>query len=348
MPDASYPSRVAANTSGRARSAEPAESDVSVVMTTYNGEKFVEEQLRSILSQTHRPLEIIVLDDVSTDDTLAIVKDVLATSHVPSRIHCNRERLGVVRNIEQGFHMARGPLIAFADQDDIWLPTKLDQICPLFDADPRLDLVFTDAQLIDETGAPLPSTLWDRAGFRDRRRTLWEVDPLAVVLQGEIATGATMLLRADCARTAMPFPTHRVHDSWLVLYLLMSGRKVGALGEATMKYRLHANNQEGLPPDTRPARLRRFRDERTILQGLVEQLTEAETRLGDIAEPRHVDALRSARQKFQTRANLPDSRLRRVPQVTKLALRRGYGIRNAPRGVAHDLFAVPGVDRRKP
>lgn len=99
--------------------------DVTVVMCTYNGERYVEEQLRTILAQTLPPAEVVVSDDGSTDKALHIVESVAQTCDIPVRVHRNADRLGYAENFLQACGHVRTRYIAFSDQDDEWAPTKL-------------------------------------------------------------------------------------------------------------------------------------------------------------------------------------------------------------------------------
>lgn len=100
---------------------------ISVVMGTYNGERYVREQLRSILAQTRPPTEIIVSDDASSDRTCAIVESVAAASTIPLVLHRNQKQLGFAENFLGACSHAGGRYIAFSDQDDLWHPQKLER-----------------------------------------------------------------------------------------------------------------------------------------------------------------------------------------------------------------------------
>src|ERR1700754_726282 len=98
---------------------------VSIALCTYNGEKYISQQLDSILRQTHRNLEIIIVDDCSADNTFNIVK---RYSILDSRIKCfrNEVNIGFNKNFEKAIKLATGDYIAISDQDDIWLPGKVE------------------------------------------------------------------------------------------------------------------------------------------------------------------------------------------------------------------------------
>jgi glycosyltransferase involved in cell wall biosynthesis len=102
---------------------------VSVALCTYNGARFLDEQLASLAAQTWRPLELVVCDDRSTDSTLAILAKFASTASFPVRIVQNGAWLGYKSNFKKAACLCQGELITFCDQDDIWLPTKLEVCC---------------------------------------------------------------------------------------------------------------------------------------------------------------------------------------------------------------------------
>src|ERR1700749_3753483 len=99
---------------------------VSVVLCTYNGDKYLEAQLQSVLTQTYSSLEIIICDDGSTDSTQQLISS-YALKDARIRYFFNEKNTGVNKNFEQGFLKAAGEFIAFADQDDIWKPEKIQK-----------------------------------------------------------------------------------------------------------------------------------------------------------------------------------------------------------------------------
>jgi len=105
---------------------------VSVAMATYNGARFIAEQLESLSRQTLPPCELVIGDDGSTDDTLNIVEAFARTAPFPVRIHRNPQRMGHADNFLHTATLCSGDLIAFCDQDDVWLETKLARCCQAF------------------------------------------------------------------------------------------------------------------------------------------------------------------------------------------------------------------------
>jgi glycosyltransferase involved in cell wall biosynthesis len=126
---------------------------VSVVIPTFNYARFLPETLDSAIEQTFTDIEIIVVDDGSTDATPEVIQPYLADRRV--RYHRGDHRgTSAARNI--GIRLARAPLVAFLDSDDIWLPEKLQRQVPLFERDPQVAVVYSRRLSIDEHGRPLP------------------------------------------------------------------------------------------------------------------------------------------------------------------------------------------------
>src|SRR3954470_17842517 len=94
----------------------------SVAMCTYNGARFLGEQLASVAAQTRPPDELVVCDDRSTDETASLVRDFAAAAPFRVRLHVNERNLGSTRNFERAVSLCEGDLIALSDQDDEWLP----------------------------------------------------------------------------------------------------------------------------------------------------------------------------------------------------------------------------------
>jgi glycosyltransferase involved in cell wall biosynthesis len=126
--------------------------EVSVVIPSYNYGRYIGGALASVLAQTVTNFEVIVVDDQSTDDTLAVVQSYLGDSRV--QLH-PIEHSGVAAAKNTGIRLGRAPLIAFLDADDRWLPTKLERQLALFEADPELGVGYTRRWLINDHGQRL-------------------------------------------------------------------------------------------------------------------------------------------------------------------------------------------------
>ena len=218
--------------------------NISVVLCTYNGERFLEQQLASIRSQTRLPSELILCDDGSTDRTCAIVKAFADTAPFAVHFHRNSVNLGSTRNFEKAIRLAHGDAIALCDQDDCWAPEKLAAMQAVLDAQPEIAGVFSNARLIDEDGSVLPGDLWQRGGFTSARRRRFASDGPHQLIRRDTVTGATLLFRASFVEHVLPIPSDWVHDGWIAL-LLATLSRLQPLPACLVDYRLHAGQQIG-------------------------------------------------------------------------------------------------------
>lgn len=176
-------------------------------MATYNGEKFLKEQIDSILSQTAPPLEIIVVDDGSSDSTLKILS---TYSEYGVSVYRNEENIGVQNSFARGIGLAKADIVALCDQDDIWLPVRLERLC---DAMGESDLVYSDAELIDYYGNRMEQKLSDRISIYG---TTFSRSLFAFMLFNSLIWGSTILFRRTLYAQFSPVPhTFRNHDWWL-------------------------------------------------------------------------------------------------------------------------------------
>lgn len=177
---------------------------VSVVMATYNGERFIDAQIRSILSQTYTNLEIIIVDDGSTDQTYTILES-YALKDRRIRLFRNENNLGYIKNFEKGLLLAKGQYLAPSDHDDIWMPEK---ITTLVHAINGATIVYADSILIDENDNQLGKKLSDIKRLSDFNDCL-------NFLVGNSAAGHAMLIQTDLIKNTIPFAPMIPHDHWL-------------------------------------------------------------------------------------------------------------------------------------
>ncbi|HEX7499074.1 MAG TPA: glycosyltransferase family 2 protein [Polyangia bacterium] len=239
-----------ANSTGKsaaagATSLAPTGSRISVAMCTFNGARFLEPQLDSFPAQTRRPDELVVCDDGSTDDTLAIVERFAQRAPFPVRIVRNECRLGSTKNFEKAIGLCTGDLIATCDQDDVWLPDKLALSEAAINATPTRGLVFTNAEVVDDELRSLGHTMWDAIHFDSlARRRVRRGRPFEVLLRQWVVTGATMMFRAAYRPFVLPIPDKWVHDGWIA-FIIGALVPIGFVERPTLKYRQHAAQQIG-------------------------------------------------------------------------------------------------------
>src|SRR5262249_2436564 len=134
-------------------------------MTTYNGEKYLAEQLASFAAQSRKPDELVITDDGSSDDTLTIAREFAGKAPFAVHVHNNPQRLGIAGNFGHAIELATGDVIFLSDQDDAWKPEKLAAVAAIFERRPEVGLVCHDAEVMDEAMRPKGFTSWRAWGF---------------------------------------------------------------------------------------------------------------------------------------------------------------------------------------
>jgi glycosyltransferase involved in cell wall biosynthesis len=214
---------------------------VSIVMATYNGEKYLRQQLDSILHQTYQHIELIVVDDASTDETLSILNEYAALDY---RIHVfpAEKNFGLVANFERGLKLAKGDFIALSDQDDIFRKDKIELLLTTLKNHPGRDLVVSDLSLIDEEGNQVAPSMWRYSKIKPKQGR-----PFRRLLYANFATGCAMMFRRRLLQIALPFPPKcLVHDWWLAVVATTSkGGGICILKEQLTAYRQHRSNVLG-------------------------------------------------------------------------------------------------------
>jgi glycosyltransferase involved in cell wall biosynthesis len=301
---------------------EPA---VSVALCTHNGERFIAEQIRSVLEQSHPVNEIVLSDDASIDDTIGVVARVLeahnASVATPVRLVVleNDQALGVVKNFEQAIGATTGDLVALCDQDDVWLTDRIERLVGEFAARPDLVLVHSNARLIEETGEPLGYSLFDALEVTDAtKHAINSGRAFRELLHRNVVTGATAMISRPLATLAMPFPPLWVHDEWLAI-LGAATAEIALVDEQLTEYRQHGGNSIGakrLSWRDKVRLLREPRDERNrnlAARGavLLERLLELQS---DVSPAAIFDAQAYLKHQAFRRA-LPKARWRRVVPV---------------------------------
>lgn len=204
---------------------------VSVVMAAYNGARYLPEQLASLLADLHPGDEVIVVDDASSDNSGAVIG---AAADARIAVLRNDVNLGVRLSFERGLRRARHDIIFLCDQDDIWLAGKRAAYVETFEADARVLVVLSDAQVIDQSGRiTLESFMATRGGFANG---FW-----SNVYRNRFL-GCTMAFRRELLEIALPIPARvPMHDMWIGLMGRLMG-KVAYLPVPLLQYRRHGTN----------------------------------------------------------------------------------------------------------
>lgn len=308
----------------------------SVAMCTYNGSQYLKSQLDSISAQTRPPDELVICDDASTDDTLCIIEKFAASVSFPVRVEVNSSTLGSTKNFEKVISLCNDGLIALADQDDVWLPRKLEILESEFRSQPNVGLIFSDADVVDEDLRPLDVRLWTAMGFDEKlRRKLKSNRGLDVLLTGWTVTGATMAFRSRFRTLALPIPDDLplIHDGWIAA-LIASLAEVSFIQEPLIKYRQHHEQQIGVPRVQLSEKRKGVEKVRAAISrsnpyGSVILIAErVRSRLiehaNDFDGTNALGILEERIDHLLTRKNLPKSKLKRLPQVFRELVSKRY------------------------
>ena len=205
---------------------------VSVILPAYNCEKTLRDTLDSVLDQTYRDFEIVLINDAATDGTSAIC-DYYAKKDVRVRYFANLKNLGTLETRVRAINLAKGEWIAFIDSDDIWSPDKLEKQFALQKAT-GCDLIYTASSFINENGEP----------FKWIMHVPEEVTYKKLLRQNVISNSSVLMRKRDYLKYS-PF-TERERDMhedfacWLCM--LRAGLTARGINEPLITYRLHKNS----------------------------------------------------------------------------------------------------------
>ncbi len=211
----------------------PDSLSLSVAMASYNGERYISQQIDSILSQLRPQDELIISDDGSTDKTVDIIRGYAQTDSRIKLLHGPGQ--GVMKNFGHALSACRGDILCLCDQDDLWHPDKVDSLLQCFCSTGAV-LVMHDARIVDAGGRPLaPSffaTRHTKAGFF---KNLWKNSYI----------GCCMSFRRELLRIILPIPEGiPMHDQFIGLLAEQQGH-VELIPRPLIDYRRHGNNVSG-------------------------------------------------------------------------------------------------------
>lgn len=214
---------------------------ISIALCTYNGEKYLTEQLQSLFDQTLRPNEIVISDDGSKDGTLDIVVQFQNEKLIPIRVLTQDRNLGVYKNFIHCIEQCNGEIVFPCDQDDYWMPDKLEKHMRVHEND-AIDLVYSNAEVVLNTLDNLLYPLWGIDSILDPEKG--KSSYTSLVVKGQSIAGCCMSFKKSFFDKILPVPDQVYHDDWIATAACLSGQIVG-LPEPLIKYRQHGGNVVG-------------------------------------------------------------------------------------------------------
>ena len=323
---------------------------ISVVMATYNGERFLLDQLESIAVQSRKPDELIIVDDASKDATPRIIEEFAKNAPFSVVVKINPSNIGYARNFIRGTEYATGGIILFSDQDDLWHEDKVAMVEDYLTRSSDL-LVTHDLEVVDEIGETIIDSFFEVA----RRLAL----PPCVLVHGcSIAFRRELLLT-----TGFPQKAPWCHDTWLT-GLATALRMRGYIAKPLVKYRIHRNNASGwflsqrpgfksvlhrvsLPPFTKATEFDYFLSEHVYDKHIEDIRSKVEGLTGHLGKKEQAELLNSIRRRESIIAFLADRRygqpLYRVAKSAVLFALLSYRSGGRFHGFLRDLLG-----RRRP
>lgn len=219
---------------------------IEVLMATYNGERFVAEQIDSILGQTHQNLHLLIRDDNSTDRTTTILEE--KVSQYPGRITIieTEKNLGVIQNFSALMQEATAEYVMLADQDDVWFPDKVEKTLKKMQELEKTSakntplLVHTDLRVVNQRLEEIAPSFWQYTCLSPSLG-----DSIYKLLGQNVVTGCTLMMNHSLLKQSLPIPVGAaMHDHWIALVAAKFG-KIDYINSPTMLYRQHDLNQVG-------------------------------------------------------------------------------------------------------
>lgn len=201
---------------------------VTIVMCVYNGQEFLTEQIESILNQTYSNLELLILDDGSSDASVDLVSQFIEKDK-RVKLTINPTNLGFNKNFEKGIRLAAGEFIAISDQDDIWMPNKVEL---LLESIADASLIYSNSTLIDEFGGDMNRTL-------DSNLIHVQDPSYKSFLDINFLTGHTCLFKKELIKDLIPFPAEVFYYDWWMGFVASYTGRVKYLDVVLTKYRIH-------------------------------------------------------------------------------------------------------------
>ena len=205
--------------------------NITIIMPAYNAEKTIREAVESVIAQTVKNWELIVIDDSSTDKTATILSELAATD---SRIHFlqNEKNKGVSFTRNRAVESAKGEWIAFLDSDDMWKPDKLEKQLALLEKNPEMVICFTASSFIDDSGNPYEYVM-----------PAPEIITYKELLHKNLMSCSSVMIRASVMKE-IKMPADNMHEDFFTWLTVLKKHKFAyGVNEPLLIYRLSANSK---------------------------------------------------------------------------------------------------------
>ena len=224
---------------------------ISVVMTTYNGQKYIKKQLESIELQTVKIDEVIIIDDCSNDDTVEIVNEFIHNKQLTGWIlEENKNNLGYIENFKKGLSQATGDIIFLCDQDDIWKLNKVEIMANILSHNKNMYSLASSFEFINQNDEKFDIKEQKNKSNNNLinfviKSKLTKID-LKYLLRCNFSQGCTMAVRKELVEEYLNVFNKSIPHDWALNLIAASHHGCYYLDEKLIKYRIHNNNTIGL------------------------------------------------------------------------------------------------------
>jgi glycosyltransferase involved in cell wall biosynthesis len=219
---------------------------ISVALCTYNGEKYIKEQIDSILQQTRKVDEIVVCDDRSSDKTMAILEEYALANPNIFKLIINEVNLRSVKNFEKAISLCTGDVIFLSDQDDKWINEKVAEYLDYFNENPNIKAIASNGYCInDDSEIEDKYAIWEVPQFLKEKGISYDYYSI-INYVSNLATGASMAFKKEIVADFLPFPIVKNfhHDEWIAI-VASQKNAFELLNKKYFYYRTHDSQQVG-------------------------------------------------------------------------------------------------------
>lgn len=232
---------------------------IDILLATYNGEKFVKEQIESILNQSYADFNLIISDDASTDNTLNILEE-YEKKDTRIKVFKKEKNEGLIANFEFLLKNVTSDYFMFSDQDDIWKKDKIEKSINKLKEE-NSGLVYTDLEIVDEELNVIYPSYWK---YKQIYKKIIKYNNFEALYLNNFVTGCTILAKSKYIKDILPLPRNSkfvLHDYWTAL-IISAKDKISYVEEPTIQYRQHKNNRVG--SSRKSDQLEKFEDLRNL------------------------------------------------------------------------------------
>jgi len=227
----------------------------SVALCTYDGEKYLAEQLQSIIQQTVPPTQIVICDDMSTDSTNTLIQEYANDNLDINWKHIiNEKNIGVARNFEKAIHLCDEDIVFLSDQDDVWIANKAEIILNCF-KNTHYSIIFSDGYIVDDMLNDLGITMFEAVNFSSKHQKKFPNNyyGMNLLLARLIVSGATMAFKKKIVQLYLPIPNilFFLHDSWIAI-IGTCANHTAFINKPLILYRQHSNQATKIKNSNEP------------------------------------------------------------------------------------------------